>query len=836
MFHLRIQQIDSSCVFDLSWGMGQRLSKTLPWSADLERLYQDWQRAYLSFYRALHTSGSVAPEAADGLRGRVISAGTVTPARTDWHAKLVEAETRLLYEFHRWLRQAELFDLYAAIATVSKALDAPVIDINLTCTPNDLARLPWEAWELGAAFATHRKIRIARVPLNIRQDAIAPSRQRRLRPRILVILGSDPHHNFAEDWQLLTRSLRHVVDIPAPVSWVVGTPIEQLKQEIRQAIADPQGWDGLVFAGHSNETEMTGGELGIAPGVSIRIQELAPALAIAKQRGLQFALFNSCSGLSVAEALIDLGLSQVAIMREPIHTRVAQEFLLQFLQALAAQHDVHDAILAACHHLKTEANLTYPSAYLIPSLFSYPGVERWRLPPPVWQRWRQQLRPTWVEAIGLVALVALSWQLPVQDALLARRLWLQAQYRQWTAQLPEQSPALLLVQIDDQSLTKSEIRSQLIDRRYLAKLIDHTVSMGADVIAVDYLLDRPLAAEDPTLAQSIEQAIATHNTLFILAGTRDDDGTWLKPQPTIAKPGTTWQGDLRLLSQGDYLRLLSSAAEMQAEPERLLPLGYLIALADTLRSTPAPGISPSSSQNSSPSSASPTAPTARPEPANLPTTDPQQLVPYLVSPRLWVQPITTFSYRLKQRWFRPIVDFSIPPQQIYQRIPAWEFLAQDPALLRQRYPQSMVMIAPGSYGEAGINTANEDNFPLPLAVDYWRQQQTPPDPRPSMPGSEIHAYTYDAYRQQRLVLPIPDLWLMGVAVIAGKAIAILLASSRPRRSPWRWGLLALPLGYGVLSLQLYITAELLLPWLLPSAVVVLYVLPPLLHRNSHELR
>lgn len=99
------------------------------------------------------------------------------------------------------------------------------------------------------------------------------------------------------------------------MGWQPGQEIAELKAKISAAIADERGWDVLFFAGHSNETVLTGGELAIAPNVSLSISEITPQLLKAKQRGLQFALFNSCSGLTLANSLIDLGLSQVAVMR-----------------------------------------------------------------------------------------------------------------------------------------------------------------------------------------------------------------------------------------------------------------------------------------------------------------------------------------------------------------------------------------------------------------------------------------------------------------------------------------------------------------------------------------
>jgi hypothetical protein len=48
------------------------------------------------------------------------------------------------------------------------------------------------------------------------------------------------------------------------VGWQPGVSTTQLRADISQAIADPDGWDILFFAGHSNETKLTGGEFAIA--------------------------------------------------------------------------------------------------------------------------------------------------------------------------------------------------------------------------------------------------------------------------------------------------------------------------------------------------------------------------------------------------------------------------------------------------------------------------------------------------------------------------------------------------------------------------------------------
>lgn len=798
-YRLKVQQVDRVCLFELTWGQGQQLSTRLAYPDGLSSLYLDWQRSYLSFYKTAQMPLAEDPDA-DYLRGYVAASGSIAHPSADWHGRLVQAEATLLYEFHRWLRSADLFEIRAKIAQASRS-DTPhqPLDLFLTCTPLELARFPWEAWEIGTEFASAGTIRIVRTPANIRTDA-GTVWQRQGRARILAILGDDTGLDCQADYAAV-QSLARVADVQF-VGWRPGQTADEAKVQIQAAIADQQGWDILFFAGHSNETLITGGELAIAPHVSMMMSEIAPQLVMAKQRGLKFAIFNSCSGLSIAETLIDLGLSQVAVMREPIHDRVAHAFLMQFLQSLGEHRDVHESLLAACQFLKLERQVTDPSAYLIPSLFRHPDAALFRIEPFGWKQWLKQLAPTRIEAVFLLALGLISWQLPVQNWLLEQRVWMQAIYRDRTQQVDSTPAPILLVQIDNKSVTDLGKSVSPMDRRYLAQLVDRMVAVNSKVIGIDYLLDRRLGPDDQILARSIQTA-SDRGSLVILTAKRDDDGTWSKALPEFA--ARSWQGDLRLLgTRGEYLRLLLTPAEVQNTPDAVLPLGYLLALAQTL----------TSSEHSTP----------------LTTQNPLQLTVHLFTPRMLVQPITTFSYGLKQRWFRPIVDFSMPPTQVYQRISAQEFLQQPIANLRQNHPQSLMMIVGGHEGNEPTALSG-DNFATTAATRYWRDRQTPIDLRQTISGGEIHAYVFYNYLNRRLVLPIPDLWLIGVAILLGKGITLILHRAPPQQ--WQVGVLAgATVGYGWLSLQLYLSAAIALPWLLPTVTVWFYVLSPLIRSKA----
>lgn len=836
---LDIRQYQQSwVVFSLSWGEGQYLSAELPYPVLLCERYREWQLAYLNFYRRLTSEPFIRPDGLSTdteLRGRVAESGSFS-ATEDWRSQLVQAEAYLLAEFHRWLNSAQLMDVRRQIvqraSQVSQtASNSLYLDLFLSCNASELERLPWEVWEVGSEFAATTAIRVVRAPKTIR-SAVYPNRLHRRKPRILAILGDETGLNFQSDRQAV-QSLARLTEIQF-VGWQPGQDLKTLPNRIAAAIADPRGWDILFFAGHGNETTLTGGSLAVGPGVSISINEIMPQLRAACDRGLQFALFNSCNGLSIAETLISLGFSQVAVMREPIHNQVAQEFLIQFLRSLAARKDVHESLTAARQFLKVEKQLTYPSAHLVPSLFCHPTAELFRLQPTDLKSQLQPWLPTRTQAVSLLVLGLLSLLLPVQGMLLEQRIWLQAIYRRSTGQgIAPTSPPVALVQIDNQSLKAAGIsQPNPMDRGYLAQLVNRLASLKAGVIGIDYLLDRPAVQpeKDQQLAQAIQSAIRQPSPTWFVFVDMLENGEWVRLLPNLANPDWSLIGDMHLLAIGDtpsHIKVIPTNKFNQskisdAEP---LPFSFLLASVQQFRTQSNPSASNFEQFPNRPLNHILEHSTAR------------------ISPRAQLQPVTAFSYWLKQMWLHPIIDFSIPPDQVYRPIPAWQLLQLSPdsvsnissdsslysssdsssnSSLTNSLEQQVVIIAAGGYSEAGI-FAGQDSYRLPAAVRHWRfWQSRHSEGLDTITGGEIHAYMVQAFLQNRLVVPVPDLWMIGLAALLGKGLTL----RRFDRLNWRW-LVGGTTAYGLLSLQIYISAAILLPILLPVLTFWTYTLPNL---------
>lgn len=802
-------------VFNLYWGEGQYLSAELPYPSLVCERYQEWQTAYLNFYRRLYAVPPLAsiPTLPDPLRGRAAESGSFS-ATEDWRSQLVQAEAHLLSEFYRWLHSVQLIEIRRQIVQLTTAQPhhpSRYLDLFLSCNDPELDHLPWEVWEIGSEFAAAAAIQIVRTPKNLRTAAPAIRHRRRAKPRILVILGDETGLNFQGDRQAM-QALARLSDIQ-----FIGSQPTQDRQtlplRIAEAIADPQGWDVLLFAGHSNEAALTGGKLALAPGMSIAVSEIIPQLKLACERGLQFALFNSCNGLGIAEALVDLGVSQVAVMREPIHNQVAQEFLVQFLRNLAQFKDVHESLTGACQSLKLEKNLTYPSAYLVPSLFCRPDTQLFRLYSSDLTSWLRPWLPTRMQLVSLLLLSLVSLMLPVQGKLLEQRLWLQAVYRHVTQQgTALTSPPITLVQIDSQSIQAAQLAQvNPMDRSYLATLVDRMAALNAQIIGIDYLLDRPAlqSQKDQALAQAIQSALQPPSQSWFVFADMWENGAWVKLHPDLVNPDQSLIGDMHLLTRNDvptYVKTITPNMFDFAESEARtpLPFSFVLALAKTSRprfnytnSGPAQGSTNFLAQIPSRSTVS-------------------------IPDRAQLQPITALSYRFNQLWLHPIIDFSIPPDQIYNTISAEKLLSDKtiPSLQSQ-----IVILAAGNYNDAGI-IPGQDNYRAPAAVRHWRSWRgnfkQNSERMNTITGGEIHAYMTQAFLSHRLVIPIPDLWMIGIAALLGKSMTLY----KPKQLNWRW-LLCGTAAYGLLTLRVFISAAILLPIVLPTLTVWAFSLPAL---------
>ncbi|NEO39658.1 MAG: CHASE2 domain-containing protein [Moorea sp. SIOASIH] len=866
IFHLKVIKIKSGCNFELSWENGKTIAAIVDYPQDLDQGYQDWKYAYINCYQ--------------NLRGKVPKSGRIT-VKKDPAALLREAEARFLSIFHSWLRDGELYEIREEIAkavTDSSINRRYWVDIILTCNCPELTRLPWEAWEITTTTRTNLSgfgtIRIARVSKTIHagisHDKIIPSIRRRA--RVLAILGDEKGLDFKEDRKALAH-LSKLADIKF-IGWQPGTESTSLKQEIVKEIANPRGWDILFFAGHSNETPCTGGELHIAPDASLGINEIQQSLQQGIANGLKFAIFNSCDGISIAESLIALGLPQVAVMAEPIHNQVAQVFIVKFLNSLAEYKDVHEALRDACAFLKDQQNLTYPSAYLIPTLFRHPQSVLFRLEPFGLGHSLRNWLPTKKEALWLSAWLTVSLIPDCQDLLLESRLLLQAGYRQVTQQVqwqanpsPVKSP-VRLVQIDNKSLEQDNVKlvdGRYMDYGYLASILDKLVTSNARIIGFDYILDQDQQQPDNSkrLRQSITEAINNNTWLVWAAIEADPPADYYGVSDKIANLNQTMEGDITTYDW--YVELPSNKCDQSCPFSYLLVLSYCLRDQDSGTTQLAMGLPELQDSNQN----------FRTSVIDLVNGSDTQAHTQTNTQLAWLGRVKRPAIAYFLQWFQPIIDYSLPPEQVYQRISACELLGScssplNPPILGDfdiitpqnwgvrgakltkrpiTFNQTIVIVASGGYKEAGIDQEGQDNNLLPLPVAFWRGSQGWRDwfdSKSSFTGGEAHSYIAHHLFYQHLVIPIPNTLMILLTAVLGKGFR-LIKQDYPKQGNREQGtgsreqgrkIITIDLGsflinlgnawliywlvYCLISLQIYISLKVLLPTLMPLVVFRIY--------------
>ncbi|MEO0456327.1 MAG: CHAT domain-containing protein [Cyanobacteria bacterium P01_A01_bin.114] len=813
VFELKVISQDQDACFLLLFWDNRSLTARLPYPSKLHKRYQRWQNRYLKFYQLADSS--------EGVR----ASGRLNPGSGDPAHDLQEAERTWIDEFNRWLGDAEdrkvqqciqdeitrLFQERAHSTNLpmeGAGVDMGVntgVDIYVACDAPMLEKLPWEAWDLAPRNAFPGTVRIIRTAVSETVGTVAARPQSARKPRILAVLATDPDLPLQKDWQIL-RSLAPLTDLRR-FTYPQNADPAAIKQQLAKTLAEPPGWDVLFFAGHSDETALTGGRFALTPDCQLSVSELEENLIQARENGLQLAIFNSCSGLSLAQSLVGLGL-QVLVMREPIRNDVAQRFLTPLCRALAERQDIADALQSAYQYLQMAERLAYPSAYLLPLLFSPKQASFYRLTTVSWQQQIQRWIPTRRELVTVGLLIGLNFFIDVHEVLFDVRTWVQARYRQATHQLAsDQLPPVLLIEVDELSLKAYQETQEFrmdafqerdIDHQYLGQLLTQILALEIPVVGIQYSLSTNQSND--RLPDLVKTAVQTQSTWFVF-----DD----KSLNTIANPQWSLRGNSRV-PRGWRL------ARPDAYPcdERDCRFAYQLALAgqlhalqredSTLTYTPMPA-----------------AESAQPLQArvsqSLKNIDPAFLRQHLP----WAQ----------STWLPVMMDLSLPPNQIYQRVSAQKLLspASQTAVSQETRDQPIALIAAGTYER------NLDKQAAPLAYLFWcRQGQVLNTFAIDLEGcdrnithGQFNAYMVHHWLNHHHVSKIPDWWMILIAALAGKGFSIHqqgLPSDR-RVLNRRYGV-GLTFLFGLFSLQIYVSFLLLIPWFFTSLTFWLYLRPP----------
>lgn len=216
-----------------------------------------------------------------------------------------------------------------------------------------LRRLPWHLWDFIDRYSKSETGLSSILSEQVEIESQSPLDCPKI--KVLAILGNSLDINVQADSQFL-QALPN-----AEVTFLVEPSRQQIDEQLWE-----QKWHILFFAGHST-TEGDRGFIHINPHERITLAELKYGLKRAIVQGLQIAIFNSCDGLGLAQALETLPIPQMIVMREPVPDLVAQEFLKHFLSAYSGGKSFYLSVREAKERLHSMEN-RFPCASWLPTI------------------------------------------------------------------------------------------------------------------------------------------------------------------------------------------------------------------------------------------------------------------------------------------------------------------------------------------------------------------------------------------------------------------------------------------------------------------------------------
>ena len=353
-----------------------------------------------------------------------------------------------------------------------------------------LSSLPWEAlclqrpiWRLdGDGPAAGRS---------------APVRARK--PRILLLVGSEQGLSLDGEVERLQDQQRSGRIRLTVLRGQAFTPAA-----LRTTLAQIAGWDAVLYLGHTSAGP-NGGVLHLGDGSQLDGQSLGNDLASAARRGLRLLLFNSCSGLQLAERAVRAGIDWAVCFLEPVPSAAAALAFKQLLKALETGSDLQSAIVHTRQVLAERDG--FEGCELLLAAVATPTAEPYRLP----LRRRRQLvlrlassKRKQAIAAGAFIAAALVMELtptnPLNNYLLDRRLEVQRLWRQVTRQ-PEPRPSSPIpVLLLDPATTSPELgvvqASNHTSRLALAEVLEKTPPAQVPLVGLDVVFDQSRPGTD----------------------------------------------------------------------------------------------------------------------------------------------------------------------------------------------------------------------------------------------------------------------------------------------------------------------------------------------------
>jgi CHASE2 domain-containing sensor protein len=473
---------------------------TLPPNPDLEKRLKGWRQGYFELVNPpdLRNFSDVQNSAPSGLTLRISQVtvnyeGALVPDRE----QVRQLAQDLREEFNYWLCSPSFAEINHEI---SYNLNSDQQTRVLVLTSDLQSRyLPWNCW---SCVADRPLVSVGIGPhvLNLSSKQ-RPRQGQTNQVRILAVLGNKQGIDVEADRRALAQlpdAKIHILDEPSR---------QQLHDQLWK-----EPWDILFFAGHGRMRGETS-YLKLNQTDELDLEGLQYALNRAVSQGLQLAIFNSCDGLGLTQALEQVAIPQMIVMQAPIPDRVAQDFLKYFLESFAEGKPLYGAVAEARQRLQW-CEKSLPCATWLPTVCPNSLLE-----PPTWQdlvRKTPELPksavsplPTW--QVGLVASMAVSMVVLGIRGLGMLQGWELAGYDHLMRMRPDRGldDRILVVEI-----TEADIQAQdPLDRRgislsdpALEQLLTILLDHQPRIIGLDLYRDFPVQPEFPGLAQQLQES------------------------------------------------------------------------------------------------------------------------------------------------------------------------------------------------------------------------------------------------------------------------------------------------------------------------------------------
>jgi len=315
------------------------LDRTLPPSTLLSEHLTQWQQDY----RRLSTPSRALKPSKIRVNGKIDPIEACT-----------ESAQRLEQQFQRWLRSDSFRDIDLQLRQA--LMPDELVQVLIRTANAEAQALPWHLWDFIEQYpkAEVALSSLGSSPCSGKRNSAASEPNQ---VNILAVLGDRTNIDVESDQQTLN-------ELP-------GAKVEFLPEPTHQELHDKlyeKSWHILFFAGHSETQAQRQGILRLNSTTHLTIDQVRYGVQRAIANGLQLAIFNSCDGLGLAQALADLQLPHIIVMREVVPDCVAQQFLKYFLQEFSQGQSLHLAQREARQRLLGMEKV-YPCASWLPVIF-----------------------------------------------------------------------------------------------------------------------------------------------------------------------------------------------------------------------------------------------------------------------------------------------------------------------------------------------------------------------------------------------------------------------------------------------------------------------------------